>query len=438
MVLLLYLACILVPVAVVVRHCFRPDGIRVDPVLTFSIGFVVYWLFPIALGASGAFASQAGMDLWYGLFQRTERGVLLRFAAVSLTAYAAFVFGFLHGSRRGHERPRRALHFSPALLAPLFVVLLVAAAGFAFALRDRLFHGYRTTEIIGNGGIQGSFVAVSLALLALAMLRLSWRALRAEIDLVRYVRRDGFFLGYFAVAVLALSLGGRLYFVSSLLILATYRSTFDQPVQYGTFLLGGVATVLLAGVVGVVRLGGRVNPSAVAFNLAAEPMFTSFSLVNFLAVGHFGVFRAPIFLVSDFVNLIPTVVFPAKQRLLLDPSQAGFEVFAPIGALNSFFSFMINFGALGTPLALYGLGTGLRLLRGRSDSPVARTAYCMLTGFLAFTFFRDPFAVSVVKNMFEFSLAVPALFAAVAHVFTVITDEGRAGDVPPAHVPCAP
>lgn len=430
--MLLYLACILVPVGVVVRYCFGPEGISFDPALTFSLGFIVYWIFPLALGVSGAFASQTGMDIWYGLLRRADSRTLVAFATVSLAAYLSFIAGFVR--RRPAEPVQYAapIEFAPGLLTPLFGALIIAAVGLGIMLRDRFFHGYRTTLVIGNGGVHGSFVAVSIALFALAMLRLSGRALRRPIDLARYIRRDGFFLTYFVVAGLALSLGGRLYMISSLLMLAAYRSAFEHPIRYRTFLIGGILSALFTGVMGVVRLGGAVNPDTVLFNLAAEPMFTSFSLVNFLADGHFGLIRAPIFLASDFANLIPTVVFPAKEKLLLNPSDAGFQVFAPLGALNSFFSFMINFGAVGTVVALYALGAGLRHLRARSGSAVARTSYSMLTGWLAFTFFRDPFAVSVVKNMFEFSLALPMLFAALAHVFTIVTATPPITATPPA------
>lgn len=419
--LVLLVGCLLVPLAVVARHSFGRDGVTVDPVLTFSLGFLAYWILPVALGATGAFTSQAGMDVWYGLFQRANPGTLARFATISLAAYLAFVVGYLR--RRPSEHLQRAarIEFSPVLLTPLFGALLVAAAGFAVTLRDRFFQGYRTPLIIGNGGVHGSFVAVSVALFALAMLRLSRRALRQRVDLLRYVGRDGFFFAYFVVGGLALSLGGRLYMLSSLLMLAAYRSAYEHPIRYRAFIIGGILSVLAAGVIGVVRLGGPLSAETVLFNLAAEPMFTSFSLVNFLADGRFGLIRAPVFLASDFANLIPTIFFPAKEMLLLDPADAGFSVFAPLGALNSFFSFMINFGAVGTAAVLYALGAGLRHLRARSGSAVARTAYSMLTGWLAFTFFRDPFAVSVVKNMFEFSLVMPVLFAVVAHVFTVVT-----------------
>ena len=41
------------------------------------------------------------------------------------------------------------------------------------------------------------------------------------------------------------------------------------------------------------------------------------------------------------------------------------------------------------------------------------TPYLMLTAFTAFTFFRDPFSVSLVKNMFEFSILIPVALAGV-------------------------
>jgi high-affinity Fe2+/Pb2+ permease len=46
-----------------------------------------------------------------------------------------------------------------------------------------------------------------------------------------------------------------------------------------------------------------------------------------------------------------------------------------------------------------------------ATSPIVKTQYLMCSAFLVFTFFRDPFSVSLVKNFFEFSIVMPFVCA---------------------------
>jgi hypothetical protein len=133
----------------------------------------------------------------------------------------------------------------------------------------------------------------------------------------------------------------------------------------------------------------------------------------------FELVNVPKFLVSDFVNLIPTVLLPGKAALLMDPNDYGYSVYTPLGALHSFFSFTINFGVIGTLPVMFGLGFGLRWLQINGHLVLLRVLYVMLSSWLAFTFFRDPFTTSIVKNMFEFSILVPTLVIVAMHVITL-------------------
>lgn len=392
-----------------------------DPILTFSVGYLFYWLFPVVLGTSGAFAEQPGMGLWYDVFRRVPPSTLVLYVLIVNAVYLAFVAGYTRSAGRNAGLPTPSpVRFVPNLLGVLFVPLLALAALASFLLRSEFFRGYTTESILTETGIRGAFVAISSGLLGLALLRYSARALTRRKSIVRSIPSDLFFVVYFLVAILVASLGGRLYLVSALLMIAAYRSAYERRIGYRAFLIGSLVAAGGAAIIGIVRLGMGVNETAVLFNLAAEPLFTSFSLLSFLVNNHPDLLRIPVFLASDFANLIPTALFPGKAALLRDPNNYGFPVLAPLGALNSYFSFMINFGALGTIAALYAGGAWLGRLRQREGSPVARTAYSMITGWAAFTLFRDPFSVSIVKNIFEFSILLPAIFASLAHVLSVV------------------
>jgi len=154
-----------------------------------------------------------------------------------------------------------------------------------------------------------------------------------------------------------------------------------------------------------------LNPLAVVLNLAGEPVFTSFSLVSFLGSNYIPWIEFPRFLVGDFVNLVPSAILTNKMDLFPDPTKAGFFFVSPMGAMSSWVSFIINFGLAGTVVVMVFIGFFLRRLLINAKSPIFRTQYLMCSSFLVFTFFRDPFSVSLVKNFFEFSIVVPLVCA---------------------------
>jgi hypothetical protein len=216
-----------------------------------------------------------------------------------------------------------------------------------------------------------------------------------------------------------LSLGVRLYAITAVLSVLTFLSVFRRPLSSAAALTIVALVVAVGGVVGSVRVGGGVSFLGVVGGVAMEPLFTSFSLLDFIGQGDFPLVNFPRFLLGDLINLVPSALFPSKTSFLVRPEDYGYTVFAPVGALSSFFSFMINFGVLGTMAFVGLLGAALSVLR-RYAAPLARVVYAMVSGCLGFTLFRDPFSVSLVKNLLQFSILVPLLLAAALHVVTVV------------------
>ena len=77
------------------------------------------------------------------------------------------------------------------------------------------------------------------------------------------------------------------------------------------------------------------------------------------------------------------------------------DAYTPLGSLNSYVSFNLNFGLLGSALFLFLWPMLFRYLRSRSAATLPATMYVMCSGWLAFTFFRDPFSISLVKAIFR-------------------------------------
>ena len=398
-----------VPLLLVRRCCLTRDGIEVNHVLLFSLGFFTYWVLPISVGMVHLFEEAPAMSLWYQIFDSIPEATLAGYLAICLLCYLCFGLGvFACGSVFAVRNTEyRKIPFDlKGLIVPLLLGIIIAGV-YAFLLRDQLFKGYTVDTVYSDADIRGAFTGSSTFLLSLAVVytvkkQEGWGA-RSFTSLVL----NPFAIAYLIVAVLVVSLGGRLYLLSAILMLLVYRTVYFQRFPLRTALILSIAVVGIAGLTGLGRQGSSFSIGDLVLNLFLEPLFNSFSLIHFLAHGSLEFIKFPIFLVSNLVNLVPTALFPSKGSFMVNPEDFGYTAFSPVGALNSFFSFMINFGVAGTMLVFFLFSIWLQKIKTQRQTVLSKTLYIMISGWLATSFFRDPFAISLVKVILQFSILVP-------------------------------
>jgi hypothetical protein len=405
------------------------QGLEVNHVLLFTFGYILYWIFPVTLGGLSILEAHPALRLWYEFYHAGEgHDSFTIYLLCALLLYSAFVVGSALGARLRlyqRETPVAGLWFDHRLLVPCLLAAGVLAAVHAWLLRDQLFTGYIALQGPDTRA-RGTVAASSLFLLSLLLIRLA----RGNGDGLRppdLVSRSTapYLIAYLVSVALLLGLGTRLNAVAGVLAVLTYWTVYRFRLKY---LSAAVLVVLLlagAGLVGLLRLRSSISTLGILANLFGEPLFTSFSLFGFLGDERLPLLQFPRFLLGDLMNLVPTVIFPTKADFLVDPVDYGFTVFSPLGALNSFVSFMINFGLLGSLAFLFLLGAGMAVLKRQRAAP-ARVVYAMLSSALACTCFRDPFSVSLVKNMLEFSVLMPIGVWTTLHVISVAARAGRA------------
>ncbi len=419
-VLLLLAANVIVPLRVGYKQARQPGGIRVDHIVLFSFGFLFYGLTPIVLGLARIGASNFALGVWYAYFDRTvDLEQIAKYLASMLLFYASFVGASYAVQAHKHARRVAAIDIDIGALSLFWPGAVAFGAVYVWTVRTSLFRGYTAYAQFYTAG--GTLSAVTLILLSFILLRLSFaQGLPRGSERAGAMRLYTVIFGVFALVLL--SLGGRLYVVTSVMMVLTYFTVYRSVLPYKRVILLFSIGVAAVGAIGVIRLGtGGLSPVALAENIFGEPLFTSFSLLNFLGQNRFELVNVPRFLTGDLLNLVPSFLFPNKSLYLPDPSRFGYVVYAPLGALHMFFSFMINFGLVGSMVVLGALGGWLSWVRSVS-TPLMRVIYSMVSGCLAFTFFRDPFSVSLVKNMLEFSVVVPALITLASHVVSTVSE----------------
>ncbi len=410
---------VMLPIAAVLGHC-GVKRIQIDHLATFTFGYLFYWIMPVAAGLGGVFAdpSHPGMPAWYSLFYTVPNSALEGFLLLSLVCYCVFLCGTWPGTRI-HSRPSPrpgAPAFDRRLLKPLLWLSAICLAALSFALRGQLFTGYATgVDPWTPDPLRSALGALTTMLMILLLLDCTAKDQGERGNgAFRRLLVGRFLLLYLLASLLDVSMGARMYMVSGILMLCVYRSVFFRRFAAVNLLSLVSIGLLVAGFVGVWRMGKA--DYGIVENLASEPMFTAMSLMHFLASDRLPQLRYPVPLLSEFLNLVPTFLFPGKMDLFLQPEDVGYVTFSPGGGLNSFFSFMINFGVLGTIGALFGLGFTMAVLKRKAGSPLLRTIYIMISGWFGFTFFRDPFYVSIVKCIVEFSVVVPISIVVVLHL----------------------
>ncbi|MFM7008808.1 MAG: hypothetical protein ACKO0Z_05680, partial [Betaproteobacteria bacterium] len=394
------------------KFSIKGRGVELNFFLFFTLGYAYYSIFPIVFFFYLENFTGVEFDIIKSnLIGVSESGILV-YAAISLVLYVAFATGYSIPKRKLFGKPiltgaSKNISLMFLLLATTLAVLtaLPISGDFFKGYSEDVFVGYED-GVLAGAGQRGTFVAAVNVLFVSFLFHVSRQYLTCQNgSALGYYFKSKFFIIYFIFAVLMLSLGGRLYFVShmiALLVMANVQHpyTITRLTLVSVFL--GLAVA--AGFYGVFRAGGELNFVGILVNLVQEPLYTSISLFTYLGENNIKALAAPILLLSDFTNLLPTFFWPDKAQYILKPEQLGYSIKMPLGGLHFFVSICINFGYLGSIIIMFVAGCAVSTINGKSNRHAYGLVISLLSAWSSFSLFRDPFSVSIVKNIFQYSL----------------------------------
>lgn len=381
----------------------------IDHLMTFSVGFYFYWIVPIIIGSTGVISDNINdFKFWNDYFNMISEERIVLFLIFSLFYYIAFFIGSFIG--RGKIKRLDIDICKKIYKRKIYLYLLLFFYGilllfFIDKFKDALFTGYSVIpwEKVDD---KGSFVALTSLYLSLAFIYTTAKN--------TVCRNTGFinlfFIFYFIAAFFVLSMGGRLYFLSAVIMLLIYYSVYYNLTINKKMFFCIITIILISGIIGVYR--GNTNDeekflTLVLVNIFSENLYNSFSLFGFLKDYGFEILSYPLPLLSSFIDILPRAFFSKERELLkVTIEEFGYNIHSPVGALNSFPSLMVNFGILGSLIFIFIMGFVLSKMK-MSKNFVCRVSYIMISGFITFSFFRDSFQVSIVKNIFQYSLLIP-------------------------------
>lgn len=404
-------------------------GIEINHITTFSVGWIYYWLLPIILYRLNTFESMNvpfKEDISRLAIFTSDKTIYIYYIFI-LLIYISFIAGDYYG--RKHFLPseyvkvylsdKHILYLSNIILLPIVVY-------FTYEFRDYFFSGYTIIDWY-KASQKGQFVSLSLLLFVIYLFyivnKYYARSFSTEKALIRNLFFNYFFILYMFVSIYIVSMGGRLYFVSTIIMLLVFYSVYIKEISYPVFTRFFFLMFSAIILVGVWRNSGQLN---IDFNsifsaIFAESVLVGISLFTFIQDDfYYLLLNKPIFLGMDFINIVPRFILPDKGAYSLSFSDYGYNIYSPAGALNSFLSFMINFGIIGSIVVFFMLGYFLRWLRNSSVIS-GRISYIFISGILMFSIFRDPFSISIVKLFFQFGLLIPIILFMIIKFYSLLS-----------------
>ena len=411
----LLLSCLVLMTALFKERCLRSGKVHINPIFGLLVGISFYVLLPCSVIAyfSNSLANITVYEDYLTLRNATN---VMAFTFVLLIAL--WVGTRIAKPKASHPKRFRGLHAVPHQIvgsnaaAYLMFGSYALFLALAFSIRGFLFSGYDLSALQDDSvwsarGAMSSCYSLIYVSICATVLRSRSRLPTAMIWTMTLI--------FLSASVTLLSIGARLYVAMALLSMLALHSLLRGGIPATRLLFYLLAAVGAFGSIGVLRSASLTGLGSVLLNVALEPLLTSISLFTLLTdnstilIGKFYLFPA------DFQAIIPSFLFPAKAALFDRLNDYGYVFEAPVGGYHLYFSALINFGLLGSVLLAVPCGYALARLSPNTRSLKRSTALTsiFLTGALAFTLFRDPFFISVVKNVFVMAILVPILITSI-------------------------
>jgi len=403
--------------------CLLGFGLRrqfkFDHYFCFALGFCYYVCAPLLLSAYSNGYSDELMQIWWKISKVASMDNVAYTAVFSMAIFVSFYGGCMMARLLGARRPRQegahgvqhplknqTVLTSPiisqlflAILIAFFLVLVWMGQGFWFS-------GYTGEYDTGlRGPLQGIILAFAVMFLLMKTSQnflahdLRWSGLKMTAATFTV-----------AAAILSLSVGSRQNFVLSVISIAVYYSCFIYPFKRWKVIVFGVACITLISIVGAARIGGNVF-SFMTVGIFYESVLTSISLFSGFQFNDFPLFSYPAEIIEGSANLIPSFLWD-KTEFLASIASSNFVYASPLGAKNGILSLAVNFGLLGGCIAVFALGALLEFLSSKNRHPILYVTYSIATAGLAMDIWRNPFQVSIIKNMLQMGVLFVLVYAA--------------------------
>ena len=366
--------------------------VKIDHVVLLFIGFSYYVYMPLYSFNKGIFTNNYQADAFHKVNSSDINDFLLIFLGLIVTVIVSDL-----RSKDIRLNPTKFGTPNFKLMKVILIVLAIMTIQSVYSMIPAIFSPYSTSY----WEHRGPFISLLVILITMSSIYLSNRR---SLKLLNF-----FTITAFAYTFFNLLSGNRGYFITFIISIVVVLSQLRNGIKIRNIIIIGLFGIILAGAVGTFRSKGYeyflTNYDLAKLNLIyqfiSEGSNVAIPLMSYLANHTPELIDFPKSILSQLINMIPSVIFPSKFDLIItDPRISNF-----LGATHFYNIMMVNFGFIGSFLFMYYFVHVLNVIKIRYRFVGIYPALC---AHIPFMFFRD-FELTVVKFMFEFTF----LFAVV-------------------------
>ena len=366
-----------IPIVIILLMYLRGKQIGDDNALFFGLSF--YCFLPFFAYASNIYTNGPGAQAWIVFFEPLYHSSHIAIIYIAFLI-VAFISGKLVPTPSISKKINRPI--SEKILKYSTIVLILILIYYAYQSRNILFSGYRADY---NDSLMGPLATVNLLATLFLLNIIQWKQSYHMMYL---------YLSIILInSVLLLSMGGRLYVMTSAisLFLQHINSVAKSP-KSRIKLLGIVFFIpFIALFIGVWRGGEEFSLETLTTYGLAEPLLTSISIASLYNCENFYVFSIPYNFLSSILNFIPSSIFSNKAEYIINLGHISKCIDSPFGATHIIASLYLNFGAIGSGIFILLFSILLKSIKLVNKN--GWWLYYYVCGLLPFIFFRDGFTV---------------------------------------------
>lgn len=358
----------------------------------FTLGFIYYLVLPYYFLVFTKDNSVRAMfsGVYFYVKNISEKNLCMYLISIFILYFSIMFFSKFHIVYMAHKDKKSKYS---TIYKMIYFLLVILCLSFIYKFRGALGKGYTESDNMTGG--KGSFISSSLLLFITSFFIVHPQ--RKSFSIYTFI--------YFIFALLIMTMGGRIYFLTSMICIFVFISHYKHPVRIRNLIFIVLVSAVLFSTIGVIRQGNKTSGKLILFVFLGEPILTSYSLFSCLDMNSLPILKFPLEFISGIINLIPSFILPNKLQLVNKASEFSNVLFVtPVGAENIFTSLMVNFGILGIPFFSCMISLLLRFIRNLNQN-----LYLFATSWFVFTFFRDPLYVSCWKLLFEFCFLFPII-----------------------------
>ena len=384
----------------------RKSIIKVDHCFLLVAGIIFYWLMPIY-----AYENKLFTYSFNELYQEISHSNIEDYLIYVLIIITSFLIGDGISNKLSIKFSKNNYCYSNYVLDAFYWVFLLLTLYSAYSLRESFFTGYENVSAWPHE--RGWFISCCMALITLNVIN-SFNIIYKKQVPVNKLKYLLVFNKYFVSALffnfLMLSTGNRGYFISFLITILLIFNEVKGGFKLTKIIYLTLAFSFFNGFIAVLRSKADLNFMSTVGNIFYESVNVGVTLFHHIRDMNYNLIEFPDVLISKFIGIIPSIIFPGKFALMISPADVGKTVIRYQATTHNYVELLINFGLIGTIFIFFVLGVTLNWLKSKKHYVAI---YVAVSAQIPFFFFRS-FYDATVKYIFEFSILLPIVILSIS------------------------